>query len=174
MQDSVFTSKLRCRWDQFRQTFLHADSLDAFIDNIAAITADARMRDETRWNILGDQLFSQPTPIPTTFTEEYNLLKTFLRDRAIWLDANIPGNCTVGMDERTAPTISVYPNPVTNQLVVERENNRNVLMQIVSADGKLVYSKQLVSTRESIDVSGWESGLYAVIMDTSIVRFLKL
>ena len=114
LQDPAFTAALNCRWTSLRQTTLHTDSLNLFIDANAARLAEAQGRHFTAWPILGVYTWPNPTPIPATYPAEIAALKSWLRQRLAWLDANMPGTCARPLAARAASAAAasqVYPNP---------------------------------------------------------------
>ncbi len=61
-------------------------------------------------------------------------------------------------------SITVYPNPATNQLTISRSvatvtNNINQV-DVFDAMGKRVATLQLTSLQQTFDISGWAKGLY--------------
>lgn len=66
---------------------------------------------------------------------------------------------TVGLDELTAKT-TIYPNPASNQIVVEGSLGSNV--SIFNQFGQLVSQTVLNSNQENIDISNLADGVYSV------------
>ncbi|MDZ7742081.1 MAG: T9SS type A sorting domain-containing protein [Bacteroidota bacterium] len=60
--------------------------------------------------------------------------------------------------------IKVYPNPSKGELVVELNQTdlQNLNLQILDASGKLVSSKAINRSTNSIDISSLKSGLYLI------------
>ena len=57
--------------------------------------SDAKTRNFTRWDYhIGYQIWIEPQPIPETYAEEIDVLKSWISDRLNWLDANVPGDCS--------------------------------------------------------------------------------
>jgi hypothetical protein len=57
--------------------------------------------------------------------------------------------------------LSVYPNPASNQITFEFNNNpQNSELQIYNSIGKLVFSKKLMDTKTNINTSKLSSGIY--------------
>jgi len=172
MSDTLFTNRLRCRYDQYRQSFFHTDSIHSLIDAIAVETTNSRDRDELRWNILGDNLFAQPTPIPSTFSEEYTLLKTFLTDRLNWLDANIPGNCAndVTAIQENHLSFNIYPNPVSSRVMLTA-NSGIKSIRIYDPIGQLVHIENGDLHQQAIvNISGFAPGMYYVKINNSATK----
>ncbi|PBQ31409.1 hypothetical protein CNR22_06410 [Sphingobacteriaceae bacterium] len=58
--------------------------------------------------------------------------------------------------------LSIYPNPATNELIVNYKTlNEKISLQILDVGGKLVFESEL-SGASSLDISGMEAGIYFV------------
>jgi len=73
--------------------------------------------------------------------------------------------------------MSVYPNPTSETLKVRHYQNKSLDMQILNGSGQLILQKRLSGTSADINVSGWTSGLYLLILrdengNTGIERFV--
>jgi hypothetical protein len=71
--------------------------------------------------------------------------------------------------------VSVYPNPVENKLTIEAE--KEVKFTISDASGRIVYTSEVAVQKATIDVSGFQSGVYFVNLENnaniSTLRFIK-
>jgi len=122
LQDSAFTSLLKCRWNELRLTTLHVDTLWNYIDSVALVLDEAKERHFLKYPILGVQTWANPTPYPVSYAGEISSMKTWIQQRLTWLDANMPGNCTSVFVESTVPTkksLQVFPNPFNNLLITK-------------------------------------------------------
>ncbi|HYC28531.1 MAG TPA: T9SS type A sorting domain-containing protein, partial [Chitinophagaceae bacterium] len=100
---------------------------------------------------------------------------------------NPPANCAAGrtvtvtvdpcsgIDERSINGISVYPNPVNNELFVE--SGKQVSIRVYNEIGMLILEKSLTSGKNKIITERWNQGVYFIrISDTnknSIHRIVK-
>ncbi len=116
LQDPWFQDELKCRWTTLRQTTLSNDSLYAKIDSIAQYLNQAKDRHFDKWPLLGIYTWPNPSPIPTDYAGEIAAIKSWILDRATWIDNNIQGTCHLGIIEEEIASLSVYPNPFTEQL----------------------------------------------------------
>jgi hypothetical protein len=91
VQDSNFTSGLKCRWTELRQNILSIPSLFNFIDTVAAKINEAQVRHFVKWPILGIYVWPNQPPYPTSFAGEITAIKTWIQNRINWLDANMLG-----------------------------------------------------------------------------------
>lgn len=76
---------------------------------------------------------------------------------------------TTGIENITAQTVTVYPNPTTNELsVTNYEGEAN----IYGMNGRMIKSVQIIKN-QSIDVSQLTQGIYQIVTPTSAFRFIK-
>ncbi len=76
----------------------------------------------------------------------------YLADCAV----NIPG------DYKENSTKNIYPNPTDDIINIEIGNINNATIEIYNISGRLVFSKELDSRIEKIDISGLSEGLFFV------------
>ena len=178
MTDTAFTGDLRCRWKSLRQTTLSLNRTNAVIDSIAAVVNESQQRHFTRWPVLGQYVWPNPDPIPTSYAGEISTLKDWLRNRLEWLDNNMPnaGACadlitavdTPGADVPGTITISVYPNPVgdNGRLKVMSKVDQQIDIRVIDMEGRIqMRTMQTVIRGENlIDLhsSRWARGVYFI------------
>jgi hypothetical protein len=178
MTDTAFTGDLRCRWKSLRQTTLSLNRTYALIDSIAAVVNESQQRHFTRWPILGQYVWPNPDPIPTSYAGEISTLKDWLRNRLEWLDNNMPnaGACsdiitavdTPGADVPGTITMTVYPNPVgdNGRLKVKSKADQQIDIRIVDMDGRIQMrlTKSVIRGENIIDLqtSRWARGVYFI------------
>lgn len=116
MTDTVFKNTLQCRWQYLRTSLLDTASIFNYIDSIHNYINLAQIRNFQQWPILGVYVWPNPNPLPQTYQEEINSLKKWFRNRLVWLDDNMPGNCyNIGMPSINFKSeISFYPNPAND------------------------------------------------------------
>lgn len=70
--------------------------------------------------------------------------------------------------EEVFPGLSIFPNPAKDVLHIKLPNQtKPVDIQLVDANGKPVYeSKSAVGSRLSLDVSGYKSGVYVLVLES--------
>ncbi len=118
MEDPWFQDEVKCRWTTLRQTFLSNDSLYTKIDSIAQYINEAKDRHFDKWPILGAYTWPNPEPFPVDYPGEIAAFKSWILDRAAWIDNNIQGTCHLGIIEQEIASLSVYPNPFNQNLIV--------------------------------------------------------
>ena len=67
----------------------------------------------------------------------------------------------------------MYPNPVDSLLNIEISDEVS-LLKIVSYDGRLIYSQNSVSNDLQIDVSHLLPGVYFIVADNYVRKFVKI
>jgi len=91
MIDPVFKNKLAKRWNEVKNKTFSLTALNNFIDESAALTAEARTRNFTKWKILGTYVWPEYY-FPNTYEEEIAYLKNWISQRTAWLNSNIASN----------------------------------------------------------------------------------
>ncbi len=173
LNDPIFTNHLKCRWELLKQSVLNINNLNNFIDSSATVINDAQNRNFQRWPVLGVDLFAQPWPLPTTYNEEINVLKTWLADRINWIDNNIPGNCSADIVSSTENLFSkkdlkLYPNPAKNSFTIQTENSIIKTVQLIDIAGKKILEKQNINSKmNAISVNDLKSGVYLLNINTN-------
>lgn len=114
MADQAFVDQLKCRYQYLRTNVLDLNTLYQHIDSMALFLNESQGRNFTRWPILGQMVYPNPTPVPSTYAGEISVLKNWLQQRLTWMDANLPGICQnnsvqqlAGVDDIGVP----FPNP---------------------------------------------------------------
>jgi subtilisin-like proprotein convertase family protein len=132
MLDPTFKNDLKCRWQELRSTLLSTAALNSFIDSIATLTTESRIRHYDLWPILGVYVWPNPNPIPTTYAGEITALKSYLNSRLTWLDSNMPGVCSLGATANLeGQTIfNVFPNPAKENILLETTASTKSLLQV--------------------------------------------
>lgn len=87
----------------------------------------------------------------------------------IWVDDFVityeQGEEPVSVNEVEANDIKAYPNPATDVLNIEL--NENIAsVSLVGMDGRVVYSSEVSSTTATIDVASLQSGVYYYVVVT--------
>ncbi len=83
-------------------------------------------------------------------------------------------DCTFVLENEIG-NIKVYPNPAKDFLYIDLENENIEFDKINFYDisGKVVLSSSLRGTKQSIDISDLENGIYYVRVGKQIVKFIK-
>jgi len=98
--DRDFVKRMARRWEELRKNVLSNAQVDARIDSFAApLLSGAADRNFDRWNVLDvERPFPKPNDYITIATDTYpkqiGALKSFLHQRAAWMDARFAGEST--------------------------------------------------------------------------------
>jgi subtilisin-like proprotein convertase family protein len=121
-QDTTFQNRVRCRWEELKQTALSVTYLHNFCDSMETYLTEGAGRNFVTWPILGTYVWPNPGPIPTSYPGEIAELKNWITLRSAWMDANMPGTLngcnltTVGSNAVGQEPVTTYPNPFTNEI----------------------------------------------------------
>jgi hypothetical protein len=195
LKDTLFTNALSCRWNSLRETFLHPDSLDQFIDGKVAGMPGAIDRNFQRWPTLGIYLWPNPSYFADAPTHEAVIaaMKNWIRERGEWLDialtkpvndcsyydnfTEIPPDPDVvtGLEDKVLPVFNVFPNPSSGSIQIQGESLIRSL-RIAETSGRIVYELQDINRKElEIETSGFR-GTYILLLETDegVVRKMIL
>ena len=79
------------------------------------------------------------------------------------------------IEEYKKELLSIFPNPSNDIINIEIENPNNATIEIYNVSGRLVFSKELNSKAEKIDISVLSEGMYFVkVKQENNVRIEKL
>ena len=81
---------------------------------------------------------------------------------------------TSGIEEANIHTLKVFPNPVEDQLTIERSSDNELPLIITDINGKVMLNQISNLLINQIDVSNFQSGIYFVASSTgSQQKFIK-
>jgi hypothetical protein len=82
---------------------------------------------------------------------------------------------TTGIDSpNNHAAFSLFPNPVTHSLVISSSSAELSTVEIIGANGVLVKTFEMTDRRQEIDTQELPSGIYHVLIDGHIAKFVKL
>lgn len=149
LQDPNYADQVQCRWKQFRSGFLHTDSVNAWIDSMAAYLDESQQRNFQKWPILG-QYVNWNYFVGQTYQEEIDYLKTWIADRSTWLDNNLPGVCDIFTSVQESDQIiscKFYPNPFSDRTVLQMQFGNTqiseVTLNVYDVTGRTVFQKNI-------------------------------
>ncbi len=143
MRDTSFVASLRCRWKEKRQSVLSMAHFEHLIDSVTSLLSEAQQRHFQRWPILGQYVWPNPEPIPTSYLQEMTTLKAWLATRLAWIDENIPnsGACydyPSGIPESIIVTIAPNPLKPGSYAQIQSRNAQTLEWQMVDMMGRTV------------------------------------
>ena len=169
MSDDAFKNKVKCRWNSLRQTILSTGYLNNYIDNAAAALSESQQRNFRQWPTIGAYIYPNPqNQTGASYAGEIADLKTWIANRTAWMDANLPGDCTVGLKEQFVNTnLLIYPNPMETQTTfsMKLEKESDISLCITDLVGREVsrYLSTNVPQGEShivLNRNQMQSGIY--------------
>jgi hypothetical protein len=143
LQSTSYRNGLRCRWEQLRQGPLHTDTIHQWIDSMVNYLSEARIRNFQEWPIIGVYV-NWNAFVGATYEEDVTYLKNYIAQRALWMDANIPGICDLAIEETQFEPefFRVWPNPLANNgyVGVTLKRAGNLKFELVDIAGRTVLS----------------------------------
>lgn len=94
MIDPVFKNKLAKRWNEVKYKTFSISSLTSFIEKNAALTAEARVRNFTKWkDLFNPAIYTWPNKNKfSNYEDEIEYLKNWISQRTTWLNINLASN----------------------------------------------------------------------------------
>lgn len=152
LEDPSYTSELKCRWNELRLTTLSIPVLNNYIDSLAGVLNQAQVRHFDLWPILGIYTWPNPSPIPANYAGEITALKNWVFNRITWMDANLPGVCTVGLSENdlNENSVTLSPNPFSTSFNIKLYLQHQQPLNIVVTDvlGKVIKEVPLNESKD--------------------------
>jgi hypothetical protein len=161
-EDPSFADEMNCRWRDLRAGKWHTDTLMAYIDEQAAMLSQAQARNFQKWPVLGSYLWPNNF-VGATYDEEIAYLKTWVTDRANWMDANMFGTCSNwSVDEIEQVQVRVFPNPAKNHVLFEfTDLIPDGKLELYDFSGKRIHSITIQNDYQTeIDLSEFSTGVY--------------
>ncbi|MEY2648170.1 MAG: hypothetical protein RL282_883 [Bacteroidota bacterium] len=176
MQDTAFVGSLRCRWKSLRKTTLSDSHVQQIIDSVANLTLEARERHFKRWDIMGKYVWPNPNPIPFNYTEEISVIKNWLVQRTLWIDASLEntGSCVdFPPNVETSLIVKQFPNPFrgTARLNILSKDPVSIRIRAIDMAGRLIADLSSNVFRGNNDIKlpslGWANGIYTLLIETN-------
>ncbi len=180
MEDTVFQNRLHCRWSDFRNQFLHIDSLHQYIDDNRSWISEAIDRNFTRWdNHIGESIWIEPDPIPQSYEEEIIYLKNWISERVAWLDEHIPGNCDQDIVYNNnysshSSDFEVYPNPTSGIITIRSNVDYPSDFRLFDVFGTVHYQGTIRQEQEFVDISRLPNNIYFLQIGEQTKRVILL
>ncbi len=164
-EDPLFADHVKCRWNLLRENSFTTDSIHHWIDSAVLILDEAKERNFEKWDILG-QYVDWNYYIGETYQDEITYLKDWIEDRAIWMDANLPGNClpTFVLEEE-GNALHISPNPFTQEAsiyVSENNHSESGKLLLFNALGEQMMEKNFEGKEIRLQRNGLPSGIYLI------------
>ena len=166
LSHAPFNDLTKCRWNELRSGSFHQDAIFAFIDEQAAYLEPAVQRNFQKWNILGNYVWPNPSPLANTYQQEINLLKNWISQRLQWMDSGLKGVCqTVSTNDLAiAIPFTIAPNPADQFIRITFDSptffqkGNFYLMNILGQPLKNIP----ISEQVDLSLSEYSNGLYLI------------
>ncbi len=115
MEDTLFANTVRMKWEKYKNSLFSMNSFNSKIDSLIGILNESQQRNFVRWTVLGQYVWPNAY-IGQTYANEMMYLKTWIRDRLIWLDDYMIGNIVsvaedININPNNFELYQNYPNP---------------------------------------------------------------
>ncbi len=104
---------------------------------------------------------SQTTATATGLTAGTYVVTITDANGCTYMDSVVVNSAAVGINEITASSVSMYPNPVSDVLTITVENNQSLIAELYDLNGKLI-SSNAVNGTAVISVSNLDKGVYFI------------
>lgn len=164
LEDPLYANEVQCRWVELRDSTLSDSAILNYIDSVAAALIIPSQRHFLKWPILGTYVWPNNF-IGQTYQEEINYLKTWIQNRAAWMDANMFGTCTAENNELLKQQIAISPNPTQNELSISGLTGSGELL-IMDLSGKIVLTIPYQTKELLIELQPFQNGVYFLVEST--------
>ena len=156
--------------------FRHFNCTDQYILNIDNVELTSGSKENRSEEVLGVMVFRgyellTPEPItgnsfveefPSDVEEEY-CIRVVYQDYSMACEQCVTVQ-PVNVEEQSANDINIYPNPTDGVLNIEIESMTRIT--IFNAMGQVVYDNEVVSDRETVDMTQYNEGMYLLRITT--------
>lgn len=145
LQDSFFLDSLSKVYDyQRKEGSLRKEFIYALIDSMSYEIQEAQARNFKKWNILGQYVWPNPSPIPSSWQGEVQELKNWIVERLIWLDNNLPRNKTPITEVTTTRfSLKYNQNDGDYMIGIRQPFPNNIFCRLIDINGRIVDKSQI-------------------------------
>jgi len=162
MEDEIFQNKLKIRWIEIRNGAFSNLNIMEFIDQTVLRIEEVRIRNFTRWPIIGQYVWPNYF-VGATYEAEVDYLKNWILGRLDWMDVTLTGS-SLAVDEKDIQLTQSFllqqnfPNPFNPTTTIKYKllKSNNVRLTIYNLLGQHV--KTLVYTFQ-------DAGEHSVVWD---------
>jgi len=144
LASSTYINGLKCRWEELREGPLHTDSVNYFIDSMANYLQEARLRNFQKWPIIGVYV-NWNAFVGATYEEDVSYLKSYIEQRSVWMDNNLPGICDLSAEEIefTPQYHKVWPNPMSENGYIGYTlfASEEIEFELMDLSGRIVFEE---------------------------------
>jgi len=160
--DAAFKQRVKSRWVELRHSVLKFDRVYGYMDSLTTLFKYARIRNFARWPVLGTWVWPNPY-VGNTYENEINHLKTWIKERFLWIDNALTG-APVEVSGETFPTTFIlyqnYPNPFNSETILTYSVNESSFVKLDVFD---ILGKHIASLVDQFH----QPGTYSVVFNGS-------
>ncbi|MFH1195706.1 MAG: CotH kinase family protein [bacterium] len=189
LEDVNFRNKLKARWTEIRQGAFSNYNILEYINQTASVIEEARVRNFTRWQILGKYVWPNYF-VGATYEEEIDYLKNWITERLNWMDLTLAGT-PLSVDRKDGEIAQSfflqqnYPNPfnpstVINYMLPEPCSVKLTVYNLLGQEIKTLVDAIQNAGDHSIDWNGLDSnnnpvssGVYLYRLETETSALQK-
>jgi hypothetical protein len=145
-QDKELAEKFAERWFEYREQFLHKDSLFNRIDELTTYLAEPINRNYEVWPVEHEGIYF-PAYIVPTYEDEIIFVKNWLTERLTWIDTNIKlidyevtAYETDIAENNYGPSFNatIYPNPIKDDFFIDLNMPQagNLTIELINIQGQ--------------------------------------
>ena len=144
LQDPAFTSKLSLRYKALRQTVLATNKIHAYIDSSTTSLTESRIRNFTRWPVIGRYVWPNGY-VGKTYDDDVSFLKDWIRKRLTWMDGAMPlvdtNVLTTEPDPNNTLSLTVGPVPMSETVTIRYrlDKRADVYLSMTDATGRSIF-----------------------------------
>jgi hypothetical protein len=130
----------------------------------------------TTWQMNGTELFGDSVSYNFPFDNDYTITQIVSNScGSDTLVLEIEVVKQVGIEDVEDALLQVFPNPAVDHVLIRLDAlyQSDAILQIYSAEGKLVYQEQLAGNSADISVIDWSSGMYEIVVTNETQRWKR-
>ena len=86
----------------------------------------------------------------------------------------IPGTTSIFNVNKPSTSIEISPNPASTHININTNDNKQGLLEILSTNGKVLYSQTLRNKTECINIKEFKPGMYVLVFRNKTQKFIKM
>jgi hypothetical protein len=135
LSDRTFANKVRVKYQTLRQSILKTERIHAYIDSVANVLTESRIRNFQRWPVLGQYVWPN-SYVGLTYQDEVSYLKTWIQQRLTWMDTEIQpfGSVVLANEPIDSFELLFSPNPSTGVVTVRYQLTRKTDLRLTIMD----------------------------------------
>lgn len=186
MRDQDYKMRYKARWQELRTGVLSDSQIMNYIDSLVTALDAPQQRNFIRWSILDEYVWPN-NYVGGSYANEVAYLKSWIRDRLRWLDAEINAfEIITDLEEPMLANkqISVYPNPGNGNFSIRFEHAHTdpLRISIHNQLGKIIVDETLNSKFMNSGTTGvfefenkLSPGVYIIkISDSKYLNYSRL